>query len=87
MIKEKVCHYLPDDIGAKRYNEKSDERRHRVEKSEFLTDNNKIAKTFNSLFKTVTHSLNLFSWSSKVNVSADKDQGIILNISNHPSIL
>ena len=54
---------------------------------EFLTKNNKIAKTFNSFFETATDSLNLFSWSSKVNVCDDKVQGIILNFSNHPSIL
>ena len=54
--------------------------------SEFLTENNKIAKTFNSFFETVTDSLNLFSWSSNVNVNDDKVQGITLNFSNHPSI-
>ena len=48
---------------------------------------NKIAKTFNSFFETVTDSLNLFSWSSKVKVCDDKVQGIILNFSNLPSIL
>ena len=48
---------------------------------------NKIAKTFNSSFETVTDSFNLFTWSSKVNVSDDNVQGIILNFSNHPSIL
>ena len=47
----------------------------------------KIAKTFNSFFETVTDSLNLFSWPSKVNVCDDKVQGIIHNFSNHPSIL
>ena len=52
-----------------------------------MTENNKIAKTFNSLFETVTDSLNFFSWSSKVKVCDDKVQGIILNFSNHPSIL
>ena len=52
-----------------------------------MTENNKIAKTFNSFFETVTDSLNLFSWSSKVKVSDDKVQGIILHFSNHPSIL
>ena len=57
------------------------------EYGEFLTENNKIAKTFNSFFETVTDSLNLFSWSSKVKVCDDKVQGIILNFSNHPSIL
>ena len=54
---------------------------------EFLTENNKIAKTFNSFFETVTDSLNLLSWSSKVKFCDDKVQGIILNLSNHPSIL
>ena len=38
-------------------------------------------------FDTVTDSLKLFIWSSKVNVSVDKVQGFILNFSNHPSIL
>ena len=52
----------------------------------FLTENNKIAKTFNSFFERATDSLNLFSWSSKVNVCDDKVQGIILNFSNYPSI-
>ena len=56
-------------------------------KSEFFTENNKIAKTFNSFFGTVTDSLNLFSWSSKVNVSDDKIQGIILHLTNNSSIL
>ena len=55
--------------------------------SKFLTENNKIAKTFNSFFETVTDSLKLFSWSSKVNVSDDKVQAIMLKFSNHPSIL
>ena len=57
------------------------------ENGEFLIENNKIAKTFNSFFETVTHSLNLFSWSSKVKICEDKVQGIILNFSNHSSIL
>ena len=55
--------------------------------SEFLTENNKTAKTFNLFFETVTDSLDLFSWSSKINVSDNKVQGIILNFSNHPIIL
>ena len=53
----------------------------------FLTENKKIAKTFNSFFETVAESFNLFSWSSKTNVSDDKVQGIILNISNQLSVL
>ena len=44
------------------------------ENGEFLTENNKIAKTFNSFFETVT-------------VCDDKVQGIILNFPNHASIL
>ena len=52
-----------------------------------MIENNKIAKAFISFFETVTDLLNLFSWSSKVKVCDDKVQGIILNFSNHPSIL
>ena len=52
-----------------------------------MTEHNKIQKTFKSFFGTVTDSLNLFSWSSKVNFSDDKIQGISLNFSDHPSIL
>ena len=44
------------------------------ENGEFLTENNKIAKTFNSFFDTFTDSLNLFSWSSKVDFCDDKVQ-------------
>ena len=58
-----------------------------VEEHKFLTENNKIAKTFNSFFETVTGSSNLFSWPSKVTFSDDKVQGIILNFLNHSSIL
>ena len=57
------------------------------ENGEFLTEDNKIEKAFNSFFETVTDSLNLFSCSSKVKVCDDKVQGVILNFSNHPSIL
>ena len=52
-----------------------------------MTENIKIAKTFNSFFETVTDSLNLFSCSSKVDVCDDKVQGIMLNFSNHSNIL
>ena len=57
------------------------------ENGEFLNENNKIAKTSNLFFETVTYSLNLFSWSSKVNSCDDKVQGIVINFLNHPSIL
>ena len=52
-----------------------------------MTENDKISKTFNSFFETATDSLNLFSWPSKVSVSEDKVQGIILSFSNNPSSL
>ena len=52
------------------------------ENGEFLTENNFLTETFNSFFETVTDSLSLFSRSSKVHVSDDKVQGIILNFSN-----
>ena len=52
-----------------------------------MTESNEIAKTFKLFFETFTNSLNLFNWSSKVNVSGDKVRGNILNFSNHPSIL
>ena len=58
-----------------------------IQNGEFLTVNNKIAKTFNLFFETVTYSLNLFSWSSTVNCCDDKFQGIIINFLNHCSIL
>ena len=53
---------------------------------ELLTEKNTIAKTFNLLFETVTDSLNLFGWSSKINVSDDKVLGIKDHFSNHPTI-
>ena len=45
-----------------------------IENSDFLNKNNQIEKTLYSFFETV-------------NVSDDKVQRIILNFSNHPSIL
>ena len=73
---------MPGGIGGKGYNENGD-----IWGDEFLAENKEITKTFNSFFERVTDSLNLFSWSSKVNVSDDKVQEIILSFSNHPSIL
>ena len=37
------------------------------ENDEFLAENNKIAKTFDSFFEKFTDSLNLFNWYSKLN--------------------
>ena len=58
-----------------------------IQNGEFLTENNKIAKTFNLFFEIVIYSLNSFSWSSKVNCCDHKVQGIIINFLNHRSIL
>ena len=41
------------------------------ESREILTENMKIAKTFNSYFKSVTDSLELFDWPLQSNVSCD----------------
>ena len=57
------------------------------ENSDVSNENNKIAKTFNSFFEIVPHSLNLFSCFSKANICDDKIKGIILNFSNQPGIL
>ena len=57
------------------------------ESSEILTENMKIAKTFNSYFKSTTDSLERFDWPLQSNVSSDKVQNIIENFSNHPSII
>ena len=57
------------------------------ESGEILTENMKIVKTFNSYFKSVTDSLELFDWPLKSKVSYDKVQNIIKRFSNHPSII
>ena len=57
------------------------------ENGEILTENIKIAKTFNSYFESVTDSLELFDWPLRSNVSYGKVQNIITSFSNHPSII
>ena len=57
------------------------------EGGEILTENMKIAKTFNSYFESVTDSLELFDWPLQPYVSCDKVQNIIKSFSNHPSII
>ena len=47
------------------------------ESGEILTENMKIAKTFNSYFKSVTDSLELFDWPLQSNGFCDKVQNII----------
>ena len=56
------------------------------ENSKILTENIKIAKTFNSYF-LVTDSLELFDWPLQSNISYGKVQNIIASFSNHPSII
>ena len=46
------------------------------ENGEFLTENMKIAKTFNTYFASVTDSLELFDWPLQSNMSYDKVQNI-----------
>ena len=57
------------------------------ESGEILTENMKIAKTFNSYFKSVTDSFELFDWPLQSNVSCHKVQNITKSFSNHPSII
>ena len=57
------------------------------ESGEVLTENMKTAKTFNSYFKSVTDSLELFDWPLQSNGSCVKVQNIIKRFSNHPSII
>ena len=57
------------------------------ESGQILTENMKIAKTFNSYFKSVTDSVELFDWPLQPNVFCDKVQNIIKRFSNHPSII
>ena len=57
------------------------------ESGEILTENMKIAKTFNSYLESVKDSLELFDWPLQSNVSCDKVQNIIKRFSNHPSII
>ena len=58
-----------------------------VENGELLTENIKVARTFNSFFEKVTDSLDLYEWPLQCDTRDDKVEGIILKFSNHPSIL
>ena len=57
------------------------------ENSEILTENIKIANTFNSYLESVTDSLELYDWPLQVNISYDKMNNIIKRFSNHPNII
>ena len=57
------------------------------ESGEIFTGNIKIAKPFNSYFESISDSLELFDWSLQSNISDGKEQNILKNFSNHPSII
>ena len=58
-----------------------------IENDRTVTENNQIAKIFNSYFESVTGSLNLFEWIGESVNSNDKIEQIIVKFSKHPSIL
>ena len=49
-----------------------------------LTENIKIAKTFDWHFESVTDSLELFDWPLQSNISDGKVQNIVKNFASHP---
>ena len=58
-----------------------------IENDRIVSENNKIAKTFNTYSESVTDSLNLFEWIGDSVNSNDKIEQIIAKFSEHPSIL
>ena len=58
-----------------------------IENEKIVSENNKIAKTFNTYFKSVTNSLSFFEWIGASVNSNDKIEQIIAKFSKHPSIL
>ena len=57
-----------------------------IEIDRIVSENNKIAKTFNTYFESVTDSLNLFEWIGETFNSNDKIEQISAKISKHQSI-
>ena len=57
-----------------------------IEIDRIVSENNKIAKTFNTYFESVTDSLNLFEWIGEPFNSNDKIEQISAKISKHQSI-
>ena len=57
-----------------------------IEIDRIVSENNKIAKTFNTYCESVTDSLNLFEWISEPFNSNDKIEQISAKISKHQSI-
>ena len=58
-----------------------------TENDRIVSESNKIAKTFNMYFESVTDLLNLFEWIGESVNSKDKIEQIIVKFSKHPSIL
>ena len=58
-----------------------------IENDRIISKNNKIAKTFNTYFESVTDSLNLFEWIGESVNSNDKIEQILFKFFKHPSIL
>ena len=58
-----------------------------IENDRIISENNKVAKTFNTYFESVTDSLNLFEWIGESVNSNDKIEQILFKFSKHPSIL
>ena len=52
-----------------------------------VSENRKISKTFNTYFKSVTDSLNLFDWIGEYVNSNDKVEKIVAKFSKHASML
>ena len=46
-----------------------------------------MAKTFNSYFQLNTDSLELFDWTSQLNIPDEKVPNVVKNFSNYPSII
>ena len=53
-----------------------------IENDKIISENNKIAKTFNTCFESVTDSLNLFGWIGEPVNSNDKIEKLYLNFLN-----
>ena len=58
-----------------------------IENDRIIPENNKMAKTFNTYFGSVTDPLNLFDWIGESVNSNDKIEQILFKFSKHPSVL
>ena len=57
------------------------------ESGEILPQNIKIEKKVNSYSELIKDSLELFDWTSQLNISDGKVQNVVNNFSNHPSTI